>query len=130
MPPAPVGRLYEIAYRQKLVLFAILLDVITPAANLIALQLAESAPIDLLVIVVALSTLCQTVFSIWAYCKLCVALGIPTAVICVGTFCLVFPWVSIIVLVKMSRIAARKLQRAGVPVGWLGVDLRAIPKES
>jgi len=133
-PPLPSQsqpvRLYEVAYRQKLVLYAVLVNILTLVASAFLGQLNESPIARILTALSVVVSLCVIVFFIWAYYKLGVALGIPKAVICLGAACLIFPCISLIVLLRITRIATRKLERAGVQVGLLGADLDEIPKES
>jgi hypothetical protein len=127
--PETHGPLYEIAYRQKLVVYAVLLDLLgLPSIGFLA-EPFETPLATTLSDLATVVSLCLIVFSIWAYYRLGVALGIPTSVICVGAACLIFPLVSLLVLVGIARIAAKKLRRAGMEVGLLGANLREIPKD-
>ncbi|HEY1785078.1 MAG TPA: zinc ribbon domain-containing protein [Pirellulales bacterium] len=128
--PEPVGRLYEIAYRQKLVLYALLLNIVTLVANLVVKQFPESTTTQLLFTLIALVMMGQSVFYIWAWYKLGIALGISQVKIWLGAVCLILPCFSLIALLIMISRATAVLQAAGVHVGLLGANLSTIPKDS
>ena len=119
----PHGPLYEIAYRQKLVLYAVLLDFLAPLSGGFLAQPSEppvSRVMPGLVEVIWLCGLCSQSGPIINWERL----GLPMSVICLGAACLIFPCVSLIVLIGITRIAARKLRRAGMQVGLMGANLR------
>ncbi|HEX4143958.1 MAG TPA: zinc ribbon domain-containing protein [Pirellulales bacterium] len=127
--PRPAG-LHELAYRQKMVLYAVLLNILTLLSNSFLSGLPESALTRVLPVLIVIASLCLIVFYIWAFYKLGVALGMSTVTICIVSILLVLPCISLIVLLVVINKATKRLQAAGVRVGLLGADLSTIPKEN
>jgi hypothetical protein len=133
-PPRPSqpehGRMYEIAYRQKLVLYAVLLSFLAFVWGTFVKLFPESRLADIPPALGLVFYLGLIVFCIWSFYKLAVALGDPKLWIWIGAVLLAAPGISIVMLLVTTHRATSALRAAGVRVGLTGANLRTIPKES
>jgi hypothetical protein len=118
----PIAELQEIAYRQKLLMYAILLNVlsIVPAFAL------TSHPT--LFLGGWMLQLCIAAIELWCAFRLGVALNMSLPIIWLCCLALLVPCVALVPLVFMSRSATIPLQRAGLRVHLLGADLRGLQR--
>jgi hypothetical protein len=119
--PLILSPLQEIAYRQKLVLYAVLINILSQLPLWAALQSPWLSPLGWLLL------LANGVFSCWCMFKLLKAVRMPVALILLFSIGLFVPGLSILVLMLVVGRATRALQKAGVRVGLLGANLAAVP---
>lgn len=119
--PLVLSPLQEIAYRQKLVLYALLINILSQLPQWAALQSPWLSPLGWLLL------LANGVFSCWCMFKLLQAVRMPVALIVLFSIGLFVPGLSMLVLILVVGRATRALQKAGVRVGLLGANLATVP---
>ena len=127
----PPAKLYEIAYRQKQALAAVLLSLL-PYLVLFACA-ALSPPLKppfgvlfaLPLLAVAIASL---ILSVWSWYGLGMALGIAIWKVIVAEVLLFIPVISALALFLLTVRATRMLQMAGIEVGLMGANLRTMPR--
>jgi len=113
--------LQEIAYRQKLLLYALLLYVVSQVP-LTALTWSEwLAPLGWL------GLLGNVALEAWCLYKLGRAMNMSVPVIVLLSLALFIPCVALIILLLVNQKATEALQRAGVRVGLMGARLDDVP---
>jgi hypothetical protein len=116
-----VSPLQQIAYRQKLLLYAILIALLCQYPIWYFSQVIWLVPLGLFLY------LAYTAFGLWSFFKLGDALSLPrvfTAFLAIGLF---FPGVGLGAMYILVQRATSALQQAGVQVGLLGADLKSVP---
>jgi uncharacterized membrane protein (GlpM family) len=127
------GRLYQIAYRQKLLLYSLLCLILVNLLGLLSRARPESdaSAVPLLLSFLILVLLLPALgFSLWSWYKLSVALGISRTVAVLSSILTLFPCISLIALLVLSQRATTQLQRAGVRVGLMGANLRKMARDT
>jgi hypothetical protein len=128
------AKLYEIAYSQKLVLYAVLVSLLLFLAYLVSADCATVAPplseplalvLASLLVVVGFFSL---VLSVWSWYRLALALGMAFWKVIVSEILLFLPIASTVALLMLTVRATRMLQMAGVEVGLMGANLRTMPR--
>ncbi|WP_254509402.1 hypothetical protein [Anatilimnocola floriformis] len=110
--------LQEVAYRQKLLLYALLINILSQLPIWYFLQTSWLWPLGIL------GFLCNAAFGVWCFFRLGRALemSVPTiAFFAVGLF---FPCINLAVMYVLTNRATSVLQKAGIKVGILGANLR------
>lgn len=130
----PFTPLQEIAYRQKLVLYSVLINLLCllPMFHLehigASLSLPPSHPVSVFFGMLSVAIILATAaFSIWCYWKLGRALRWPwplLVVLCVG---LITPGLALFFLISIVGWATNRLRKEGVRVGLMGADLGTVP---
>lgn len=114
--------LQRIAYRQKLLLYAILIALLCQYPIWYGSQVIWLVPLGLLLY------LAYTAFGLWSFFKLGDALSLPlvfTGFLAIGLF---FPCVALGSMYVLVYRANSALQLAGVQVGLMGAHLPSVPE--
>jgi hypothetical protein len=115
-----IGQLQEIAYRQKMLLYSILVNILS------------IAPITVLFRYPSLEFLggglwlSAVVLQLWCWYRLGTVFGISQSKIWLLGVCLFVPYISLFILLVVNGRATSALKKAGVRVGLLGADLRTL----
>ena len=119
-PAILLSPLYEIAYRQKLLLYGVLINLLsqfpvwyflaTPALSGLGTALAFA----------------NAGYCLWSFYKLGRALKMPRILIAFYSVGLLVPGLGLLVMLVFVSRATRALQQAGVRVGLLGADLSKV----
>jgi hypothetical protein len=118
----PMSPLQEIAYRQKLLLYAVLIDLLCIHPLWMAFQVPRLLAFGIVLAVA------KTVFAFWCFFKLGQALRMPQFLIGFYSLGLLLPLLfSALTMYILVERASRALKKAGVRVGLLGADLATVP---
>ncbi|WP_254508969.1 hypothetical protein [Anatilimnocola floriformis] len=116
--PSP---LQEIAYRQKLLLYALLITILSQLPIWYCFQTTWLWPLGIL------GFLGNAAFGVWCFFKLGRALEMSVHTIAFFAVGLFFPCISLAVMYVFTNRATSALQMAGIKVGLLGANLSTVP---
>jgi hypothetical protein len=122
--------LQEIAYRQKLLLYAVLINLLCQAPILflsLAVALFHPAASEMSSSAAGVLGLLNMSFSAWCTWKVGRALKWPWSAVVLLTLGAILPCVGMLVLLLPSFWATARLKQAGIPVGLMGVNLESVP---
>jgi hypothetical protein len=128
-PPELREKLREVAKSQKLVIYALLAQIILNVAaigsNVGGAAGAQNGP-NLVPLIVGVLSLGVAVFSLVAMYKLCSSLGDNPALSILFTLLMCVPCISLIILLVKNGQATSMLQAHGVKVSFMGADPNSI----
>jgi len=115
-----IGELHEIAYRQKLLLYAILVNLVSVIPTFVLITHPVFRPLGWAL------WLGNIALELWCWYKVGLALKKPLPYIWFLSIGLFLPCISLLVLVVMNASATSALQKADIRVGLMGADLSAV----
>jgi hypothetical protein len=118
-------RLREVARSQKLVIYALLAQIVLNVAAIgmnVGRAPGPQDGLQLVPIIIGLLSLVVAVFSLVAMYKLCSSLGNNPAISILFTLLMCVPCISLVILLVKNGQATSMLQAHGVKVSFMGAD--------
>ncbi|MCC9608501.1 hypothetical protein LOC68_09955 [Blastopirellula sp. JC732] len=115
------SQIREIAIGQKWVIYSLLANILTLFATL-GMQGADVPPAARMAIWMPV-----VVLQLFSLCKLTVALRMHPISIVLSCVALVFPCISLIVLLVINQKGIKELEKAGVKIGFMGAKMDTLP---